>query len=545
VKQVGRGGGPWWRAIFAALVASWSSIACAVVAVPVASGFEAPTDVVAAHDGSGRLFVAEQGGRIWVVAGGVRRTTPFADLGALTSASGERGLLGVAFHPDYRSNGRLYVDYTRRSDGATVIAELRVGADPDHVDLATHRVLMLIPQPFDNHNGGALRFGPDRLLYIGMGDGGSGGDPGNRAQDPRQLLGKILRIDVDGGVPYGIPPGNPFADGIAGRAEIFATGLRNPWRLSFDRATGDLYIADVGQNDWEEVDRLPAGTGAGANLGWRTMEGTHCTGLPSTVSCNAPSLVLPIIEYSHAQGCSITGGFVYRGTAVPALAGRYVYSDYCAGFVRSAAVVPGSRPSSRTLTAAGVNISTFGEDEAGEVYIADQANGTLSRLTAESGDVVDAIEYYDAALDHYFITSLPAEIHALDGNVQRAWRRTGEAFGAYAAARPGFLPVCRFYIPPGLGDSHFLSASDTECAEVRRRFPGFIEEHPTGLVVALPDLATGACPVGTTPVYRVWNGRADANHRYVTDPDLRNTMVSRGGIPEGYGTYGVGFCAVS
>jgi len=404
-------------------------------------------------------------------------------------------------------------------------------------------VLLLIAQPYDNHNGGALRFGPDRLLYIGMGDGGSGGDPGNRAQDTRQLLGKILRIDVDGGVPYGIPPGNPFADGGAGRPEIFALGLRNPWRLSFDRATGDLYIADVGQNDWEEVDRLPAGTGAGANLGWRTMEGTHCTGLPSAVSCNAPALVLPIIEYSHAQGCSITGGFVYRGTAVPALAGRYVYSDYCAGFVRSAAVVPGSRTSTRRLAAAGTNISTFGEDEAGELYIADQGSGTLSRLTAESGDVVDAIEYHDAALDHYFITSLPAEIHALDGGVQRGWQRTGEVFGAYAGARPGFVSVCRFYIPPGLGDSHFVSASDSECAAVRQRFPAFVEERPTGLAVALPDLFTGICPVGTVPVYRIWNGRADANHRYVTDPDLRNTMVARGGIPEGYGPYGVAFCA--
>ena len=531
------------RALLAPLLLAWCATVCAVTTVPVASGFAAPTDVVAAHDGSGRLFVAEQGGRIWVVAGGVRRATPFADLGALTAASGERGLLGVAFHPDFRDNGRLFVDYTRRSDGATVIAELRVGSDASRVDVATERVLLVVPQPFENHNGGALRFGPDRLLYIGMGDGGSGGDPGNRAQDTHQLLGKILRIDVDGGEPYGIPAGNPFADGRDGRAEIFALGVRNPWRLSFDRATGDLYIADVGQDAWEEVDRLPAGTGAGANLGWRAMEGLHCTGLSSPVPCNAPSLVMPILEYSHAEGCSITGGFVYRGTAVPALAGRYVYADYCAGFIRSAAVVPGSRPSVRTLAAAGSKISTFGEDESGELYVADQGSGTLSRLAAASDDVVDAIEYYDAGLDHYVVTSLAAEIHALDGHAQQGWQRTGERFGAYADARPGFDPVCRFYIPPALGDSHFLSASAAECADVRGRFPAFVEESPTRLAVALPDVASGACPTGTTPVYRIWNARADSNHRYVTDPALRDAMIARGGIPEGYGPAGVAFCA--
>jgi hypothetical protein len=402
---------------------------------------------------------------------------------------------------------------------------------------------MVIPQPFANHNGGALRFGPDRLLYIGMGDGGSGGDPGNRAQDTHQLLGKILRIDVDGGVPYGIPAGNPFADGRGGRPEIFAIGVRNPWRLSFDRATGDLYIADVGQDAWEEVDRLPAGTGAGANLGWRGMEGLHCTGLSSPVPCNAPSLVLPILEYSHGEGCSITGGFVYRGTAVPALAGRYVYADYCGGFIRSAAVMPGSRPSTRTFGATGGRVSAFGEDESGELYVADQGSGTLSRLAAESDDVVDAIEYYDAALDHYFVTSLAAEIHALDGHVVRGWQRTGELFGAYADARPGFDPVCRFYIPPARGDSHFVSASAAECAEVRRRFPAFVEETPTRLAVALPDPASGACPAGTTPVHRIWNGRADSNHRYVTDPALRDATVARGGILEGYGPAGVAFCA--
>ena len=236
---------------------------------------------------------------------------------------------------------------------------------------------------------------------------------------------------------------------------------------------------------------------------------------------------------------------VYRGTAVPALAGRYVFADYCSGQIQSAGVVAGGRYATRTLNAHGTAISTFGEDEAGELYFADQSTGALMRLIAEADDVVDAIEYYNPALDHYFVTSAPAEVTALDGGVLHGWQRTGESFGAFATARSGFPATCRFYIPPVLGDSHFLSASADECAAVRQRFPAFIEERPTFMSVGLPNAATGACAAGTIPVYRVWNGRADSNHRYVVDRALRDAMVGQGGIAEGYGPDAVAVCAPS
>jgi glucose/arabinose dehydrogenase len=535
------------RAIAALLVGI--ALACPAQAVEselVAQGFSAPLDIVNAHDGSNRLFVAEQGGRIWILQGGARDPVAFLDVSGLVVAGGERGLLGVAFHPQYRDNGRFFIDYTRVADGATVIAEYRVSSNAQRADPASARVLLVIAQPFENHNGGALRFGPDGLLYIGMGDGGSGNDPGNRAQDVSQLLGKILRIDVDHGDPYGIPPGNPFADAppLSARREIWAYGLRNPWRFAFDRATGDFYVGDVGQGAWEEVDRFATGTGAGSNLGWRGMEGRHCTGLSTAIACNDPSLQLPIVEYDHGAGrCSITGGTVYRGTAVPALASRYVYADYCTGSMWSAAPDRDGTWRVRDLIAYGSPISTFGEDEAGELYFADYSRGQVRRLVAEPGDRADAIEYYNAALDHYFVSSAPSDIDALDAGVLTGWRRTGESFGAYTTPLPGYGAVCRFYIPPGLGDSHFVSASPDECAQVRARFPRFIEEAPTFMAEALPDPVTGACAAGQVPVYRVWNGRPDSNHRYTIDPAIRDGMVALGGIAEGYGPDAVAMCA--
>jgi glucose/arabinose dehydrogenase len=516
----------------------------AVTTQLVAGGFSAPLDVVNAGDGSGRLFVAEQGGVVWILEGGTRRSAPFLDLASLVSCCGERGLLGIAFHPAYRTNGRLFVDYTRRSDGATVIAEYRVSADPQRADPASARILLVIPQPFENHNGGALRFGPDGFLYIGMGDGGSGNDPGNRAQDKLELLGKILRLDVDHGTPYGIPPSNPFADGRNGRPEIWAYGLRNPWRFAFDRATGDFYIGDVGQNAWEEVDRLAAGTGAGANLGWRVMEARHCTNLSGPVACNDPSLTLPIVEYNHSAGnCSITGGTVYRGVDVAALAGRYLYADYCTGRIWSAAPDRTGVWRVRDVVAYGSSISTFGEDEHGELYFADYGRGQIRRFASEPGDVGDVIEYYHAAFDHYFVTSAPSDINALDAGILTGWRRTGEAFATYTTFATGFNPVCRFYIPPALGDSHFISASPDECAQVRARFPSYIEEGPTFMSEALPDTATGICAAGQVPVYRVWNGRRDSSHRFTTQRAIRDQMVALGGIAEGYGPDAVVMCA--
>ena len=530
-------------AVAVALLAA-ASVATAVTSVRVAAGFALPVDIANAGDGSGRLFVVEQRGTIQILANGQTAPTPFLDIGSLVLSGGEQGLLGLAFHPQYRHNGRFFVDYTRAGDGATVIAEYRVSAtNANAADPSSERVLLTIAQPFANHNGGALRFGPDGYLYVGMGDGGSGNDPGGRAQNRSELLGKILRLDVDRGSPYGIPATNPFADGVSGRPEIWAYGLRNPWRFAFDRATGDFYIGDVGQDAYEEIDRVPAGTGAGANFGWRVMEGFHCTSLTGPVGCNSPSLTLPIVEYSHALGCSVTGGAVYRGAAVPALAARYVYADYCSGRLWSAGRTAGGAWGVRDVMTYGGSISTFGEDEQGELYFADLQRGEIRVFVAEATDRVDAVEYYHAGFDHYFVTATPSEIHALDAGTLKGWQRTGEAFAAFGSLQAGVARICRFYIPPAFGDSHFLSASGAECADVRRRFPQFVEEGPLAMFVIAPDAVSGACPAGSQPVYRIWNRRADSNHRYATSTAIRARMVQLGGVAEGYGPDAVAICA--
>lgn len=511
----------------------------------VAAGLVNPVDIASAGDGTDRLFVAEQRGTIQIVTNGVVAATPFLDLSGNVVAGGEQGLLGVAFHPRYRDDGRVFVDYTRRADGATVIASYRVSAtDANTADPASERVLLVIAQPFANHNGGALRFGPDGLLYIGMGDGGSANDPDGHAQDPRSLLGKLLRIDVDRGAPYAIPPGNPYADGVTGRPEIWAIGLRNPWRIGFDRATGDLYVGDVGQDRNEEIDRFAAGQGAGANLGWRMVEGFDCTANAGPIPCPSAALTPPILAYTHADGCSVTGGTVYRGT-VPALAARYVYADFCSGRIWSAArSADGTWRARDVMTYAG-SISAFGDNERGELYFADYASGEIRRFQADDTDWVDAIEFYHAALDHYFLSAEPSDIHALDAGVLRGWQRTGQSILFFGAASPGADPAYRFYIPPALGDSHFLTGDAAEAAVVRRRFPTFIEEGPLSMHVLLPDRASGTCAAGTRPVYRVWNGRADSNHRYTSDAAIRDAMVARGGIAEGYGPDNVAMCAAS
>jgi hypothetical protein len=321
-----------------------------------------------------------------------------------------------------------------------------------------------------------------------------------------------------------------------------ACAIPGAWR-SIAR-TGDLYIGDVGQDAWEEVDRFAAGTGAGANLGWRVMEATHCTGLSGPVACNDPALTLPIVEYNHSAGnCSVTGGTVYRGIDVAALAGRYLYADYCTGRIWSAAADRTGVWRVRDVVANGSSISTFGEDEHGELYFADYGRGQIRKFAPEPGDVGDVIEYYHAAFDHYFITSAPSDINALDAGILTGWRRTGESFATHTTFAAGFNPVCRFYIPPALGDSHFISASPDECAQVRARFPSYVQEGPTFMSEALPDTATGICAAGQVPVYRVWNGRLDSNHRFTTQRAIRDQMVARGGIAEGYGPDAVAMCA--
>ena len=334
--------------------------------------FTSPVQVTHAADGSGRLFVVQQDGKIFIIKNSLLVPQTFLDLGNLLIYGGERGLLGLAFHPDYPTTPYFYVNYTRLSDGDTVIARYTITADPDIADPSSASVLLTVDQPYSNHNGGQLLFSPlDGYLYIGMGDGGSGGDPENRAQNPNTLLGKMLRLDVDSASPYAIPVDNPYV-GIAGRDEIWALGLRNPWRFSFDRLTGDLYIGDVGQNAWEEVDFQAAGTPGGVNYGWRCREGMHNYNFE--FSCQALTLTEPVAEYSHSLGCSVSGGFVYRGQTFPNISGRYFYGDYCSGriwsfYQTSSAPVGFSTPILELDSP--LSISSFGEDESGELYIAD------------------------------------------------------------------------------------------------------------------------------------------------------------------------------
>ncbi|MEO8200031.1 MAG: PQQ-dependent sugar dehydrogenase [Gemmatimonadota bacterium] len=342
----------------------------------VAEGLAFPVDLTA-PTGDARLFIVEKGGRIRVVKNGTVRSTPFLDISRLVSKGGEQGLLGLTFHPQYATNGQFVVDYTDVS-GNTVVARYRVSSDPDVADSTSGTVLLPVAQPYSNHNGGSVAFGPDGYLYIGLGDGGSGGDPQNHGQDRTDLLGSLLRIDPDHGSPYNIPATNPYAQSTQFRREVWSYGLRNPWRFSFDRQTGDLYIADVGQGDLEEVDVAPAGSPGGENYGWRIMEGRSCY---NASTCNSNGLILPVLQYSHNDGCSITGGYVYRGQAVPALRGTYFYSDFCNGWIRSFKYQDGVATEQKSWPDLNPNgsVTSFGQDAQGEVYIL-VADGKVYRI---------------------------------------------------------------------------------------------------------------------------------------------------------------------
>jgi len=357
--------------------------ACSATAqrlVPVADGFVQPLGIVAAGDGSGRLFVVEQRGTVVALAPD-GNATRWLDLQARTRAQGERGLLGLAFHPSFADNGRLFVHYTDR-DGRTTLSELQADPGAATVDAATEAVLFTLDQPYGNHNGGQLAFGPDGHLYLAMGDGGSGGDPLNAGQDLTTPLGAILRFDVDAGGPgeLRVPADNPFV-GVAGaRPEIWAYGLRNPWRFSFDPVTGDLWIADVGQNAVEEVNLQPAGSPGGENYGWRVVEGDRCFDPPS--GCDPGAFVAPVITYTHASGWgrSITGGVVPYGDAAPSLRGRYLFGDFVSGrvFVADGSLAAGF--TAGELQRAGFPVATFGLDEAQDAYLADYGGGVLYRI---------------------------------------------------------------------------------------------------------------------------------------------------------------------
>ena len=334
----------------------------------VASGLIFPL-YLTAPDGDPRLFIVEKGGTIRIVKEGALLPNPFLDISGQVSTGGEQGLLGLAFHPQYASNGRFVVHYTDAA-GDTRVSGFRVSGDPDVADAASEVSILDADQPFENHNGGQVLFGPDGYLYIMLGDGGSGGDPGGRGQSLADLLGSILRIDPLDGGDYAVPADNPFVGTAGARPEIWSYGLRNPWRVAFDPSTDDLYIADVGQGLWEEVSVSTSadGAGRGLNFGWNIMEGPDCF---QDSSCDQDGLELPVLSYDHGDGCSITGGFVYRGAAIPALQGHYFYSDFCQGWVRSFRFENGSavdRFQWPTL-APGGNVPSFGRDAAGELYV--------------------------------------------------------------------------------------------------------------------------------------------------------------------------------
>jgi glucose/arabinose dehydrogenase len=353
------------------LVLGWGG-SSAVSLNPLVSGLSAPVAITHAGDGSSRLFVTEQGGKIQVIEKGALLPQPFLDLSSLTRGGGERGLLSVAFDPKFKQNGRLFVNYTDTS-GNTIISRYTAKPDRKSADPSSAKILLKIEQPYANHNGGQLVFGPDGFLYIGMGDGGSGGDPQNRAQNMAEWLGKMLRIDVSGEA-YTIPESNPFVKTSGARGEIWAYGLRNPWRFSFDRKTGDLWIGDVGQNKLEEIDFQSASSKGGENYGWRLKEANQCFN-PSD-GCNSSGLVEPVFQYSHSEGQSVTGGYVYRGKKISEWLGKYIFADFASGklwataragkgFKTSAVMMLNKQPSS------------FGEDEAGELYVADYGSGTI------------------------------------------------------------------------------------------------------------------------------------------------------------------------
>jgi glucose/arabinose dehydrogenase len=344
----------------------------------ITSGLSAPIGLTHAGDGSGRLFINEQVGRIRIYKpdSDTLLSTPFLDISDRLRSGGETGLLGVVFHPDYASNGYFYVNYSAEGNTCnanyddTVVSRFSVSsANPDIADPDSEVCIITVHQPYGNHNGGQLAFGPDGYLYIGMGDGGDGGDPQNNGQDRSTLLGSMLRIDVNNppsGSSYTVPADNPFVGQTGIRPEIWAWGLRNPWRFSFDRQTGDLWIGDVGQGEWEEIDFQPAASTGGENYGWACREGTHT--FSNRAGCPAADMVDPIIEYPHGNECSVTGGYRYRGNRYPDLKGVYFYGDYCSGVIWGATQSGGSWLV-ETAHTGGFGLTTFGEDQDGEVYV--------------------------------------------------------------------------------------------------------------------------------------------------------------------------------
>jgi glucose/arabinose dehydrogenase len=332
--------------------------------VAIATGLSDPI-FLTAPSGDPRLFVALQGGVIRIIDNGQELSTSFIDINNQVQSGGERGLLGVAFHPDYAANGYVYLHYSD-NNGDTQVDRFTVSSNVNVLSVGSQTPIISVPQPFSNHNGGMLAFGVDGMLYLALGDGGSGGDPLDSGQTPTTLLGSILRLDVDGGTPYAVPSDNPFVGSGAGADEVWAYGLRNPWRFSFDSAAGHIYIGDVGQNAFEEIDVEPADA-AGRNYGWNTMEGTSCFGAGS---CNMNGLTLPVLAYDNPDdGCAVVGGYVYRGSAIPTLQGHYFYSDACSGWLRSFRYDNGLAADQQDWNLMTSGVRSFGVDADGELYL--------------------------------------------------------------------------------------------------------------------------------------------------------------------------------
>lgn len=338
--------------------------------------FNTPILMLQAPDDDKHWYVVEKSGRVLQVSGSekINNSSVFLDIkDRVDSSPNEAGLLGMAFHPDYATNGQVYLSYTTDEPSLTsIISRVKRSKDGNTLLADSEEVLLRVAQPYSNHNGGHIVFGPDGYLYIGLGDGGSGGDPLEHGQNTKTLLGSMLRIDVNKGSPYAIPSDNPFASGAGGRPEIYAWGLRNPWRWSFDKSTGDLWVADVGQNNWEEISIMSKP----GNYGWNGKEGTHCY---ESNLCNNPEFIDPVIEYDHDHGCSVTGGYVYRGTAIPFLQGSYLYSDFCSGTLWSASKNSKGDFESSEILSTGLNVASFAESNKGEIYIV-HLDGELYQL---------------------------------------------------------------------------------------------------------------------------------------------------------------------
>ena len=507
----------------------------------VLSGLNDPLYVTNADDGTNRLFVVERDGIIRVKQPASSSTTVFLDIRSRVLAGGERGLLGLTFHPNYPSDNRFFVNYTRKPNGATVVAEYRVSSNPN-VAATAERVVIVIAQPFANHNGGMIEFGPDGFLYIGMGDGGDGNDPGNRAQNLNDLLGKILRLNVNPATrsaPYTSPSTNPYFGSTPGRDEIYAVGMRNPWRFSFDRANGDLLAGDVGQGVVEEVDNVELG----GNYGWRVLEGTKCTGL-GPASCSDAKFIPPVVEYEHTGGrCSITGGYVYRGTAATVPSGTYLFGDFCTGeiFMRRTGAMS-------VLLDSSVNISSFGEDEAGEIYVVG-LGGTVHRIVARNTTradlVVSQLSGPDGAAAGTTVTirdttknqggtTAAASVTRYYYSVDNVYQQSDAALGSRAvpslAAGASHAGSARVTVPGGIGKGRYyvLARADGEGSVVESietnntraiALVGAADLRMTALTVP-PTAARGQTIAVTDTTFNAQGTAGPSTTRYFLSRDL-------------------------